>query len=198
MNCYGHHLLHLASAAGDLKVAQTLIDKGADVNAQLDVDDVEKKNKTPLHLAVNHSHLEVCQLLIQNEAKIDALDAKQNLPLHLAKKKEIIELLIAKGSDLNLENADGNTPMKLAFQRGFGDFILKVIKDTPNAAKVTSMDQDQDCLVCFDTKMGNFYLMPCGHSGLCETCCIKIVFQSPEKDRKCPLCRIALTNYHKV
>jgi ankyrin repeat protein len=65
--------LCLASQQGDLEHLKILFNRGADFN-QSDYD-----GRTPLHIAVSESHLEVCQFLIRiakcNIHKIDRWNA---------------------------------------------------------------------------------------------------------------------------
>jgi len=59
---YGLTPLHFACRAGNLRMAELLIEWGADVNAQ------EKYGFTPLHEAVESNHIEIVRLLIRKGA----------------------------------------------------------------------------------------------------------------------------------
>jgi len=60
---------------------QTLIKKGADVNAK-DIDDY-----TPLDMAVMNDHADICECLIENGADIHAKDTCGYTPPYLGSKK---------------------------------------------------------------------------------------------------------------
>ena len=55
--------LHMAAKFGKLKVAQLLLDKGADANAE------GKYRLTPLHVATHYGSTDVAMLLLDRHAK---------------------------------------------------------------------------------------------------------------------------------
>src|SRR5258708_40271651 len=61
-------LLHTASKAGKLKIVQSLLDGGADVN------DRDAFHRTALILASRNGKFQVAQLLIKNEAEVNCPD----------------------------------------------------------------------------------------------------------------------------
>ncbi len=82
--------LHSAVAGGRTEVAEFLVSKGSDVNAQ------NRAGQTPLHMAAGAGHLEVVQLLLKNGADANAKDSRGQTALDLAQKAEhnaIVELL---------------------------------------------------------------------------------------------------------
>jgi ankyrin repeat protein/tetratricopeptide (TPR) repeat protein len=91
----GWTLLHHAAAAGQYKIADFLISKKADINAQT------IKGETPLHLAVSWSREKIIKLLIINGADVNIRDKYGNTPLNIAKtsgNRETIKLLGKYGS----------------------------------------------------------------------------------------------------
>lgn len=127
----GETPLHLAAEGGDKEVVQLLISKGAKVNTRND------RGETSLHLAVIYGNHEVADLLCKgggvlgndmNDAvlqgnlkkvrtilaqKPELLSRQHNYgsdPLHLAAlmgRKEIVELLLAKGANVNAKRQYG-------------------------------------------------------------------------------------------
>ena len=86
----GWTLLHHAAAAGQYKIADFLISKKADINAQA------IKGETPLHLAVSWSREKIIKLLIINGANVNVRNKYGNTPLQIAKTngdREAIKLL---------------------------------------------------------------------------------------------------------
>jgi cytohesin len=129
----GETPLHIAAMSKDIEIAELLISKGADVNAK------DNTGETPLQKA---RYKNAVELLVENGAKADIfvassfglidkvnslleatpalLNAKGEYewtPLHWAvhgKQKQVIELLIVKGADINATDVGGDTPLQQA------------------------------------------------------------------------------------
>lgn len=71
----------------------SLCPAGADVNK------VNSVHESPLHLAANFGSAQLVELLIRNNARIDALDDLEQTALHKAASRnhtEVVELLLQK------------------------------------------------------------------------------------------------------
>jgi ankyrin repeat protein len=68
---------------------------------------------TPLPFAAGNGHKEIVELLIAEGADVNVKDNNGWTPLHTAT-KEIAELLIAKGVDVNAKDDFGRTPLDFA------------------------------------------------------------------------------------
>jgi len=123
------------------EICKLLLANGADANAKENTG-----GNTVLHDAVKDTSKEVIELLINNNANVNARDKAGKTPLHevvsvgrsgvavfetlsgqvmvqrsmsFAKPNlQILELLIAKGADINSKDFDGNTPLKIAIRKG--------------------------------------------------------------------------------
>ncbi len=88
-----------AVGRGDTKTVKAYLDKGGNVNLQ------DEPGMTPLHRAVNGNwngtNLETIKLLISRGANAHAIDDTHHTPLHLCNNKEIAELLIDSGANVN-------------------------------------------------------------------------------------------------
>lgn len=85
---------------GNVKIAKTLLDHGANSNC--------------LHSAILGRHKEVVQLLVEHNANVNQRDGNGRTPLHMAVvsgDEDIIKLLIIKGADVNARNDRGETPL---------------------------------------------------------------------------------------
>ena len=95
---YGANPLHIASKNGRLDIVKKLINKGADVNANNNV------NETPLHDASKNGHLEVVRELIYEGANVNDKNDNNKTPLYLASKNghlEVVKILVKNGAFLN-------------------------------------------------------------------------------------------------
>ncbi|EEC00316.1 tankyrase, putative [Ixodes scapularis] len=103
--------LHLAAGYNNLEVAELLLEKGAEVNAQ------DKGGLIPLHNASSYGHLDVAALLIKHGTLVNATDRWGFGPLHEAAQKgrtQLCALLLAHGADPTLKNHEGHTPLDIA------------------------------------------------------------------------------------
>lgn len=76
---------------------------------------------TPLHWAAAKNSTNVTQLLLDNNADVNATNTVGETPLHLAAlngHKELTELLLANKADVNAKAKDGATPLHYAAKGG--------------------------------------------------------------------------------
>jgi ankyrin repeat protein len=102
-----------AAWAGDAEAVQSLIERGADVNA------VSPDNVSPLMEACKNGHLEVAAALIKHGAEIDAQSRKGWSPLMWAAEKghsHLVRLLLDAGADPTLVNQHGKTARTIALE----------------------------------------------------------------------------------
>ena len=91
--------IHTAVRLGDVDRIRSVLEKGADVNAQ------DKNGVTPLHLATNK---DVAELLLAKGADIKAKDQNGKTPLDAAMqeyRQETAKLLVAKGAEVSVHVA---------------------------------------------------------------------------------------------
>ncbi|OMJ83362.1 hypothetical protein SteCoe_15766 [Stentor coeruleus] len=105
--------LHMASAYGLKEACEVLLYNGeaTDINA------LTSMNRTSLHLATIHNHLNIVKLLIHEGAMINREDNDKNTCLHYASTqgyKDIVEWLLRKNPPLNVKNLLGRTPVDIA------------------------------------------------------------------------------------
>uniref|UniRef100_A0A0G4HRJ0 Uncharacterized protein n=1 Tax=Chromera velia CCMP2878 TaxID=1169474 RepID=A0A0G4HRJ0_9ALVE len=127
----GRTPLHIAIQRGDLEIVHTLVSRGADL-AKQDMDGL-----SALHIAVGCKALECVRLLIARGAPLQLQDKKGYSPLHLSvdrarkltdnthdagmpsviyensREFAIMILLISKGADLKLRDANGVAPKEI-------------------------------------------------------------------------------------
>lgn len=100
--------LMLAALKGELALCQVLIKKGADVN---------KPGWAPLHYAATNGHLDIMNLLLEENAYIDAESPNGTTPLMMAAQysdESSVKLLLEAGADPLLRNALGLSALDFA------------------------------------------------------------------------------------
>lgn len=100
--------LMLAALKGDLQLCRLMIEKGGDVN---------KPGWTPLHYAATHGHLAVLNLLLDENAYIDAASPNNTTPLMMAAHygtPAAVKLLLEAGADPLLKNDLGMSAIDFA------------------------------------------------------------------------------------
>ncbi len=113
----GSPLFAAISMNSSLKMIETLIDGGYDVNSR-DKDN----NETPLHYAVfpSKANIEVIKLLLDKGADPNAFDHVYEGPLDRAasqRKEDIVDLLLERGAEINSFDDWGLTPLLKASMR---------------------------------------------------------------------------------
>lgn len=111
--------LHWACTTGKKRLAEQLLTRArkpiADVNA------VEIREKTALHMAATHSRDDIVEMLIQYGANVNARSDGGWTPLHNACEKtteKIVRILLAAGGEINAKLLNGMTPLHVAAQSG--------------------------------------------------------------------------------
>lgn len=124
-----------ASGMGHLEVVRFLLTKQADLTPGMnqDKDNYFYKGDTALHMALRGSHVDVAELLIDNNAGVDLKNHYKTTPLFVAVSKghlSMVQKLIAKSANPNAVNCFGVTPIHLAvLNRQWDCFQFLVTKD---------------------------------------------------------------------
>ena len=116
LNSYGKTSLHLACEKGYADTVCLLLSHSADVRA------VDRDGKTPLHIAASRQKecsevcSEVCKILLECGAKVDALNEYGQTSLHLACRNghtNTSSLLLSHGANVRAVDHVGQTPLLL-------------------------------------------------------------------------------------
>ena len=119
---HGFTPLMNAAATGDLITAKRLIDDGADIN--IHSQDAYKESETALGKALINgdilNSLQIAKLLILSGAQVNDANAYGSRPIHLImriteknNRKNMLDMLIAAGADINAQDNNGETMMHL-------------------------------------------------------------------------------------
>ncbi|VDM30781.1 unnamed protein product [Hydatigera taeniaeformis] len=108
---FGADIVFLEAASrGDIEEVKKLIRAG------IDPDVTNEDGLTALHQCCIDNNVEMCNLLLENNANVNAKDNEMWTPLHAAAtcgNKELCGILINWGADLLALNVDGNMPYDL-------------------------------------------------------------------------------------
>jgi rabankyrin-5 len=131
-------LLHLAVAERHADVVHFLIEHGADVN-----ETSADAGASPLHVAIEERWIEGVPLLLAAGARVDAKDARDRTPLHVAvaqKSGDLVQMLLdgSDGAAAALESSDvlGRTPFMEALAQKCEAVALQLKEAGADAERV--------------------------------------------------------------
>ncbi|XP_045161724.1 E3 ubiquitin-protein ligase MIB2-like [Mercenaria mercenaria] len=115
-NKRGFNVLHHAALKGNNYATEKILQKCRQI-----VDMKKDDGFAPLHLAALNGHRDVTNtLLVTGQANIEIRNNRQQTPLLLAVSQGhtgLIELLVSKGADVNVDDEDGDTCLHLGLMR---------------------------------------------------------------------------------
>ena len=118
--------LTLACFFGHQPIVEYLLKKGAKVNIPAQ----NPSKVTPLHSAVARNDFNICQLLVENGADVNAQQTQGVTALHSAAHRgnlAIVKLLVENGADISLKMEDGSTALDYAEKDGH-DVVIDYLK----------------------------------------------------------------------
>ncbi|CAG8575710.1 23410_t:CDS:2, partial [Racocetra persica] len=116
--------IHNASLIGNISQVKSIISKkGSAITNQIDA-----TGYTPLHYSARSGNLEICRLLLEHGANVNAVTPElSSTPLHRAaiiNNSEMVNLLLSYGANPKLKDSDGHTPLDKARKNGSEDVVL--------------------------------------------------------------------------
>ncbi|CEO59250.1 Putative Ankyrin repeat protein [Penicillium brasilianum] len=128
----GRTPLHWACAQGNWRLAELLLTRPDGPKANIDA--VELRGKTALHIATAHDRADIVQLLLQHDAAVNACSDGGWTPLHNACERgceAIVRILLRAGAHINSQLLNGVTPLHLAAQGGHTE-VVKGLLERPD------------------------------------------------------------------
>jgi ankyrin repeat protein len=122
-----------AAKAGSLPLVKRLIELGADIDARGDTLMSGGSLNTALHLAVDNSHPDICQYLLETGADPNVKAFSFDTPLHRActpDRKEMAQTLLDYGADPFVQRMVYNsnlTPLELSITDGDGTLVPRML-----------------------------------------------------------------------
>lgn len=109
---------------GHTASADTLIERGADVNA------IAADGTSALHWAVHLADVDRAQLLIRHGARVEQVNRYGLAPLHVAASEgnsKLVQLLLDAGAPVNLPGRNGETALLMAARKGCADCVQALL-----------------------------------------------------------------------
>jgi ankyrin repeat protein len=126
--------LHRVCWLNRLQMAQSLVNKGADIEAKT------ATGATPLYLAVQRKHPDIVRLLLEHGANSEAVFGPGQLtPLHKAAwdgSAETVDILVEHQANIEARTKRGATPLYLAVQQGQAMAVISLLKLSANIEAV--------------------------------------------------------------
>ena len=148
--------LHLASYCGGFKVAQLLLDYGANINVQ------DKTGRTPLHWTVidmtddlEDYFFDAVRFLLEHGANVNAPDDDDATPLHVVSKSGSIKatrLLLKHGADVHALSNIHPSPLHLASRRRDAEVARLLLE---HGADVHALDGNGSTPLHFASESGS-------------------------------------------
>ncbi|MBU0581296.1 MAG: ankyrin repeat domain-containing protein [Candidatus Margulisbacteria bacterium] len=143
-NIAGETPLHIAAQNGNIKIMESLLKNGADINAKTNDfigEDADYYGYTPLHMAIVYDQKDAVLFLVEHGANIELTDAAKQTPLLIAARKrngkDILQILLNKGANLYVKDSFNNNILLIAAQEGYPENI-KFLLDKGLPLEVTN------------------------------------------------------------
>ena len=111
----GQSAVSYMAEGGSTLIVRLLLDKGVGIDVR------NKKEQTPLWLAVSNGHEAVVKLLLDRGAEVDVKDSNGQTPLQQAASnghEAVVKLLLDKGAEVDVKDWFGQTPLQHAVSNG--------------------------------------------------------------------------------
>jgi len=130
--------LHYATMFGAVDAIETLLSRGANVNA------TNANKATPLHLATQKGKIDSIKVLLSHEASVNAKEINGRTPLHIASAEGFVvavNILIAHKAEVNATDSAMQTPLHDAVRFGKNAVVKALLANGADTSAVESRDE---------------------------------------------------------
>ncbi|CDS04060.1 hypothetical protein LRAMOSA07015 [Lichtheimia ramosa] len=106
----------------------------------MDVNSHDEFGYTAMHAAVSYNQKEIIEYLLEKNANINIEDFEKDTPLYVAESAEMAQFLLDHGADANHKNEDGITPAMNAYQEGWRE-VAELLASVTHEHLPTVSDQ---------------------------------------------------------
>jgi ankyrin repeat protein len=153
---FGAAPLHMAVIGGFKEIVEKLAANGADISAST------VTGRVPVELAFESEHLAIIELLLNRGVVLDAaINDRGRTLLHkavLMNKAAVVDLLVARGADVNKKDGQGKTSLDLAVMCGHRAMVNRLIEkgaksQSPSTLEITYISNEGFLVVSGNHKL---------------------------------------------
>jgi ankyrin repeat protein len=120
-NVDGRMPLHVAAEQGRWPVAKLLIKNGADIDA------LDRNGHSPVYVALMAGRTQVVQHMLKMGAQIEPDELLAEAVRNGVADRDVVELMLEQGADINQLTSEGETPLILAVKKGERLLVKRLI-----------------------------------------------------------------------
>lgn len=151
-------LMAFVKGGQDSRIAQALLERGADPNASDD-----EKQTVLMHFIKNNgsANVDVVRYLCHHRVRLEDQDNEGNTALHHVAKEQVCDLvpvLVAAGANRNATNDDGKTPLQIAQEivndhRDYVHYLSGISTETDNKTDTEIAEDYQTTYLALNARM---------------------------------------------
>ncbi len=130
-----------ATADNNYKIAELLIENGADINQKTKISPSES---TPIEIPCQEGYFEIVKLLVENGADVNYEGFRGFTPIRIASMNdhiEIVKYLALNGANIDKKAMDGATPLEHAASKGHFKIVEFLVQE---GANINNIDVEGD------------------------------------------------------
>ncbi|WP_133281738.1 ankyrin repeat domain-containing protein [Cardinium endosymbiont of Culicoides punctatus] len=139
----GNSFCHLGASIDNLEILKNLIQYIPEESRKNILNQINTEGEMLIHLATKKGYKSVVEILLQNEADVNATTQDGCTPLYLAAGSgnlEIVNLLLKHGADIHKKTKNNDTPLQVADRLGYRLVVEILIQKAVKIALIKDTD----------------------------------------------------------